>query len=608
MKKVQKISVSANKKRRSQAMQKPTSKIEKLSPASLENILKYFSHNEQIFFTSISSRFQKAFSQLHSIDHSVFRNFIKFLLFYKKIEKVSSPFSPYLNILLNMNLINLSYEEIKTDSKTGKNPTSKMLKDSKLNALKYFLNYRQDITSNKKIYISLSSYNDYLLYEEIIPLVKNFKECKYYLHIAQTNLKNFINKEVTMVNLFKQIPYVKCVGKPSESLLGKIQSSIFDQDIECMHYTIVLKSEENIEKAEKYFKKYPNKLLCADTEEIVRKFSPLNKESLTVVSGSSPYPLSDLDSSVKLKKVKFSYAELEPNEYSSINLDNIEEISGIINYGEENCDELVDIINNNAANIKKISRIQFGEEMDNSEMMQSFMSKLKNKFNIEKITTWFYRFNKGKDYKFMLETFPNLRTIQEDYDASGLYDNRFEINGIFSCNGERSLNEEDLKALTQMLKNNIKIHKGITFTLACNVDMIHSLFKFLNEKQETEVLNAIDTVTNLVSDGKEMKPLEGIAKMNSFEVKGENENLINGLKNVQKILVIKIESESLLSTHFDFIQSKEPIAVVFDYDTITQDSIDKISSIESVKFLIVKSPSIRDSLKSSKQLIVNHFV
>ena len=120
-----------------------------------------------------------------------------------------------------MNLINLSYEEIKTDSKTGKNPTSKMLKDSKLNALKYFLNYRQDITSNKKIYISLSSYNDYLLYEEIIPLVKNFKECKYYLHIAQTNLKNFINKEVTMVNLFKQIPYVKCVGKPSESLLGK---------------------------------------------------------------------------------------------------------------------------------------------------------------------------------------------------------------------------------------------------------------------------------------------------------------------------------------------------------------------------------------------------
>ena len=45
MKKVQKISVSANKKRRSQAMQKPTSKIEKLSPASLENILKYFSHN-----------------------------------------------------------------------------------------------------------------------------------------------------------------------------------------------------------------------------------------------------------------------------------------------------------------------------------------------------------------------------------------------------------------------------------------------------------------------------------------------------------------------------------------------------------------------------------
>ena len=94
----------------------------------------------------------------------------------------------------------------------------------------------------------------------------------------------------------------------------------------------------------------------------------------------------------------------------------------------------------------------------------------------------------------------------------------------------------------------------------------------------------------------------------SFEVKGENENLINGLKNVKKILVIKIESESLLSTHFDFIQSKEPIAVVFDYDTITQDSIDKISSIESVKFLIVKSPSIRDSLKSSKQLIVNHFV
>lgn len=607
MKKVQKISVSANKKRRSQAMQKPTSKFEKLSPTSLENILKYFSQNEQIFFTSISSKFQKTFSQLHSIDHSVFRNFIKFLLFYKKIEKVSSPFSPYLNILLNMNLINLSYDEIKTETKTGKNPTSKMLKDSKLNALKYFLNYRQDITSSKKIYISLSSYNDYQLYEETIPLVKNFKECKYYLHVAQTNLKNFINKEVTMTNLFKQIPYVKCVGKPSESLLAKIQSSIFDQEIECMHYKILSKTEENLQKAEKYFKKYPNTLLCADTEEIVRKFSPLNKESLTVVSGSSPFSLSGLDHDVKLKKVKFSYAELEPNEFSAIKLDNIEELSGVINYDEDNCDELVDIINDNAANIKKISRIQFGEEMDNSAMMQSFMSKLKNKFNIEKVTTWFYRFDKGKDYTFMLDTFPNLRTIQEDYDASGLYDNRFEINGIFSCNGERSLNEDDLNAVTQMLKNNIRIKKGISFTLACNVDMIHSLFKYLNEKKEKEVLSAIDTVTNIVSDGKEMKPLEGVDKMNSFEIKGENENLINGLKNVKKILVIKIESEALLSTHFDFIKSKEPIAVVFDYDTITQDSIDKLSSIDSLKFLMVKTPSLRESLKSSKQLIVNHF-
>ena len=81
MKKVQKISVSANKKRRSQAMQKPTSKIEKLSPASLENILKYFSHNEQIFFTSINKKKKKKISQLHSIDQNEFSNFIKSLLF-----------------------------------------------------------------------------------------------------------------------------------------------------------------------------------------------------------------------------------------------------------------------------------------------------------------------------------------------------------------------------------------------------------------------------------------------------------------------------------------------------------------------------------------------
>ena len=71
------------------------------------------------------------------------------------------------------------------------------------------------------------------------------------------------------------------------------------------------------------------------------------------------------------------------------------------------------------------------------------------------ITSWCYTFRKGKDFEYILNNFPNIRTIQEDYRFK-MFGKKIKINKILSCNGKNSFQENDLCAITKMVKNYIK--------------------------------------------------------------------------------------------------------------------------------------------------------
>lgn len=92
-----------------------------------------------------------------------------------------------------------------------------------------------------------------------------------------------------------------------------------------------------------------------------------------------------------------------------------------------------------------------------SELFQDFFTGIQKTHGnkIIPITSWCYTFRKGKDFEYILNNFPNIRTIQGDYRFK-MFGKKIKINKILSYNGENSFQENDLCAFNKMVKNYIK--------------------------------------------------------------------------------------------------------------------------------------------------------
>ena len=601
MKKTQKISVTPTKKKQSPHTMKSGAnpKITKLSTNILHKIQSFLTETEKLFSTKLNKVFKKAFCDSNSIDVSLFTPALKFIFFYRNLKQYASNFSPYLNTAMNINFINISMLEI---DPAFNDKHKDIIEKSKIAALKYYLNTRYFQTKNNRVLISIRTLDEVAIYQQILPLLDGYKSFKYSLYINPEINGALLKEMPKLIELYKITPYMNKYINRSDSVWGKVQTEIFTKEIECMHFKIISKSKENIELAEKYFTKFSNNLICVDNESVYQKFQALNSKSLKIVS-SSPFQINEMAPELRLRKIKFMYSESELDDYANFNenLENIEEFGGVVTY-DENVIELATMINEKMPNLKSIHRIQLGEEMDDEELMTQFCDAINKKEKIEKIRSWFHRFSKGKDYAYLLKTFPNLRVIQEDYDASGLYDSRFEINSILSCNAEDNFTEQDLDALTKLLKNSLE-HKHIgnknySFTLSCNIKLISILFDYLSAKNEKELLSSVNSINNLVSDGTEFEsPIKGIEILNYFNLNSENENLISGLSNIHHIIFIHLANEDIFHKHFEFIKKVKPIVINACFNTeIRKEILEKINSISTIRFLIVSSQSARDNI------------
>ena len=578
----------------------------KLSKNGIIPLLNLFTEDEQIKLFTLDSKFKFAFLDLCQIETRNHINEIKYMLSLNKLKKESKGFSSYLNILLNINIINLNPEclGIKLDEK------------KKLNRLKLYIEKTYKETNLDKLLIQINEKNDFNTYYSLLNIIdKEIREkLKYDIDICKSIEINQNKDEI--IKLFNLISFknIKPFQNRSKTKLIEIQNYYIENNIKSIHKFIWSQKQSSINNAKNYFTTNKNCLLGINNK-ICLPLCEDNKESIDTINIES-FPISQFDyPDIKLKKIKFSFAsdEFNPVLLNNINFENLEEISGLV-ITKKNINDYIQKING-MKNLKKIIRIEFGEEdedgnkEDENKLFQDFFNGIKNKHseNLVEITTWFYIFKKGRDYEFILNNFPNIRKIQEDYDTSGLYDQRIEIKRIFSCNAEQPLKENDIKAITKMVNNFIKQKKegdnSIKFDLYNNFKRLAQLFEYWVNNKEKDILakiNYINFVIEAELTGNELIPLN---KINVINYINENICLSKLLKDIKIVNQIVIKGNNCLEKNINFFDNKNIISIVWDNKDLTKNEFESLVKIKTLKYLILDD----NAFKANDYLLKNKF-
>ena len=615
MKKTQVIRITPTRKKKAYGQEKKNH-FSKLSKNILTNLLSLFDETEQLKLFTLDSKFKSAYFKIKSIDENEdSKNSFKYIQFLKSLKKGSKGFSQYLNVLLNINLINLElkseFQGIKFINEENKyhlliSFLENIYKDTGLNMFLIQINEKEDFN---KYYSVLNSINSEIR-----------QNLKYEIEISKSiDIK--INKDI-IIKLFSLISFKNISPlHDNKTKLVEIQNYFLENNIKSQHKYIWSQKQTSIDKAKKYFSFNKNCLMGVNTTQSLSLIEN-NKDSIDTINIPS-FAISKFDHpEIKLKKIKFNFPSEEFNKIllNNIKFDNLQQISGLI-ITKNNLNEYVAKINN-LKNLKKITRIKFcssEEEEENDDNFEEYKKKLFQDFfngikkshskNLVEITTYFYVFEKGKDYEFILNNFPNMRKIQEDYDASGLYDERIEINKIFSCNAENAFKENDLDAITKMVKNYIKQKKEgdntIKFEMYNNFSRLAQLFEYWNQKNENEILEKINYINYIVEIDLNENDIIELNKINLIYFNNENRYLVQLLKNVKSVNQVVIKDKSIFEEKTEFFMNKDIYSIVWNLPNLTKEECEKILKIKALKYLIVEDKLINNNeplLKNSSKI------
>ena len=616
MKKTQVIRITPTRKKKTYGQEKKNL-FSKLSKNILTNLLSLFDEKEQLKLFTLDSKFKSAYFKIKSIeenDDSI--NSFKYIQLLNNLKKGSKGFSQYLNVLLNINLINL---DLKSESLGIKF----LNEENKYNILiSIFENIYKDTGLNKFL-IQINEKDDFNKYYSVLNSINSEirQNLKYDIEISKSIDIN-INKD-KIIKLFSLITFknINPLHDNNKTKLVEIQNYFFENNIKTQHKYIWSQKKTSIDKAKKYFSSNKNCLIGVNTSQSLSLIEN-NKDSIDTINIPS-FALSKFDyPEIKLKKIKFNFPSEEFNDIllNTIKFDNLQQISGLI-ITKNNLNEYVAKINN-LKNLKKITRIKFGsseEEEENDNNFKEYKKKLFQDFfngikksqseNLVEITTYFYIFEKGKDYEFILNNFPNIRKIQEDYDASGLYDERIEINKIFSCNAENDFKENDLCAITKMVKNYIKQKKEgdntIKFEMYNNFSRLAQLFEYWNQKNENKILEKINYINYMVEIDLNDNDIIELNKINLIYLNYENRYLVQLLKNVKSINQVVIKEKNIFEENIEFFMNKDIYSIVWELPNLTKEECEKLLKIKSLKYLIVDDKVINNNetlLKNSLKI------
>ena len=596
MKRTQVIKITPCKKKPSGDHSKGNKYFNKLSKNALGHLLQFFKKEEQFKLLTLNSEFKAAFFFINDINESESKASLKYIYSLNKLNKDSEEFRPYLNVCLNINIINLIPKCFGINSDIT----------NKDNTIKKIIEENYNITKLDKLLIQIKEPEDFNLYYNIL---KSFN--KEFLQKLKFDLDIFstidINKNIDAIkNLFTLISFktIMPFNPKNTKKLIEIQDYFITNNIKTIHKYIWSAKDSSIENALKYFSKNKDCLLGINNKQSI-KLCPFNVNSLKYINIQG-YPIEELNTpGLTLKKIKFDYPSEEFNSIllSDINFQNLEQISGLI-ISKDNINNFIQKINS-MEKLKKITRIKFGlteeeEEDDNlkENLFKDFFNGIKKKHgnNLVEITTWWKKFKKGKDYDFILKNFPNIRKIQEDYDASGLYDMRIEISKVFSCNAEDGFKENDLKAITQMVKNFIKQKKegenSLKFELYNNFDRMEQLMNYWKQNNENGILSKINYINFVVSDGGNNGKNLPLNKINIFDFKNDNNTLVNSLQEVKVINQVKLNNADSFKKLKNLSNKKDIISIAYINETLNENELSILKNIHNLKYFIYDEKTI----------------
>ena len=574
----------------------------KLSINAIGHLLSFFNIEEQLRLINIDNKFKSAILSINEVKESEAKNWFKYICALMKLKNYSKGFSPYLNVYLNINIINLDPKQF----------LSNLDNINRIKIIKKILEDNYQETKLDKLLIQINNPEDFSLYYFLLnSMEKEFlSNLKYEMDISS---KIDIDNETTLDNikkLFTLISFenIKPLNPKNIKKLVEIQNFFISNNIKTTHKYIWSCKNTSIDSAFEYFSKNKNCLLGLNNTQSI-KLSEHNIDSLNYLNIQGyAFDEFNIQGNPKFTKIKFNYPSEEFNLIllNKINFENLEQISGLI-ISKENINSFIEKINSMNC-LKKIHRIKFGlpEEEEDENLIESlfkdFFLGIKNKHsnNLIEISTWWKKFKKGKDYDFMLSNFPNIRTIQEDYDASGLYDVRLEIDKILSCNAEDKFHDNDLIAITKMVKNYIKQKNegdnSIKFELFNSFDRMEQLINYWELEKENEILNKINYINFIVSDGSNNGKSLKLKKINLFDFKNDNNLLLSSLKEIEVINQVIIDQD----THFENInkllsENKNIISIIVKNDKLSKNELDLLMQIKNLKYLILDEKIIKEN-------------
>jgi len=616
MKKTQVIRITPTRKKKAYGQEKKNN-FSKLSRNILTKLLSFFDETEQLKLFTLDSKFKSAYFKIKSIEENEdSKNSFKYMYFLNNLKKDSKSFSQYLNVLLNINLINL---DLKSEL-LGIKFTNE---ENKYHILISFLESFYKETRLNKFLIQINEKEDFNQYYSVLNSINSEirQNLKYDIEISKSIDIN-INKDI-IIKLFSLISFknISPFEDKNKTKLVEIQNYFIENNIKTEHKYIWSQKQTSIDKAKKYFSTNKNCLIGLNTKQSLSLIED-NKDSIDTINIPS-FAITKFDHpDIKLKKIKFSFPSEEFNKIllNTIKFDNLQQISGLI-ITKDNLNDYIKKINK-LKNLKKITRIKFGSSEEEEENDNNFEEYKKNLFqdffngikksqseNLVEITTYFYIFKKGRDYEFILNNFPNMRKIQEDYDSSGLYDERIEISRIFSCNAESAFNENDLCAITKMVKNYIKQKKKgdntIKFDIYNNFERLAQLFEYWNQKNENEILEKINNINYMVAIDLNDNDTIELKKINLIYFNNENKYLVQLLKHVKSVNQIVIKEKEIFEKNKVFFMNKDIYSIVWNLPSLSKEECENILKIKSLKYLIIDDNLINSNeslLKNSPKI------
>lgn len=201
--------------------------FDKLPKYTILNLLSLFTGSEQILLLTLNNKFKGAFCAINSINQKNAKNEIKYLYLLNKLKNLSKNFSPYLNALLNMNIINLNEEFLGL----------KFYDNNKYNLFKIFMENIYQETNENKILIQINKKEDFNIYYSVLNLIKNEIREQFNYDIDISILINIKENTDIILKLFNLITFknVKLSNIKNKNNFIEIHNYFMENNIKTYH-------------------------------------------------------------------------------------------------------------------------------------------------------------------------------------------------------------------------------------------------------------------------------------------------------------------------------------------------------------------------------------